>query len=355
MFENITEEQLLKRMLDRVDSKYDKREGSIIYDSIAPTALEHINMYIALDEVLDEGFIDTMSLERLKIKGEELGIPYKYASNAVVKLQTNVDVRIGIQFTCNDLTFTVTEKLSDFIYYATCDKVGSDANLCIGDVIMTENVPTLTEAKIIEISIEGEDDEETETYRNRLLANSDIEAFGGNLADYKAKVGSINGVGGVKVYSGKKWNGGGTVKVVFTTSSFNVPSQTLIDQVQTTIDPETNAGEGLGLAPIGHVVTCVGANAATVNITADFTFESDSYYLEACLADMKTKMDEYFLELNADWENQKNVTVRVADIISKLMTVKGVLDVQNVKLNGSTNNLIIDEDSLVVRGTINEL
>lgn len=355
MFEDITEEQLLNRMLNRVDDNLDKREGSIIYDSIAPTALEHKNMYISLDECLTEAFIDTMSLPYLKRKGDEMGVKYKNASQAVVKLQTNVDIRIGSQFTCNDLTFTTTQKLSDFVYLATCDTAGSDANLCMGDVIMTENHPNLTEAKIIEISVEGEDDEETETYRNRLLANVDTEEFGGNKAAYKARVGSINGVGGVKVYSGREWNGGGTVKVVFTTSSFNVPSQTLIDQVQSEVDPETNAGEGIGVAPIGHIVTCVGADSATVNITADFTYEDDNYHLNACISDMQTAIDDYFLKLNQSWEDLSKITVRVADIISVLMAVEGVLDVQNVKLNGFTDNLITDKDSLVVRGTINEL
>lgn len=355
MFENITEEQLLNRMLDRADDKYDKREGSIIRDAIAPTALEHKNMYISLDEVLNESFIDTMSLPYLKRKGDEMGVKYKYASQAVVKLQTDAEIRIGSQFTCKDLTFTTTRKLSNFVYQATCDIAGSDANLCVGDVIMTENHPNLTEAKIIEISVEGEDDEETETYRNRLLANVNSDEFGGNKADYKARVGSINGVGGVKVYSGVEWNGGGTVKVVFTTSSFNVPSQTLVDQVQSEIDPETNAGKGNGVAPIGHIVTCVGADAATVNITADFTFIDESYHLNACIANMQTAIDDHFLKLNQKWEDLQKLTVRIADIISVLMDVEGILDVQNVKLNGSDTNLIVDKDSLVVRGTINEL
>jgi len=355
MFENITEEQLLKRMLNRVDDSLDKREGSIIQDAIAPTALEHKNMYISLDEVLNESFIDTMSLPYLKRKGDEMGVKYKEASQAVVKFQADAEVAIGKQFTCNDLTFTITEKLSNFIYYAKCDKTGSDANLCMGDVIMTENIPNLTEAKIIEVSVEGEDDEETETYRNRLLANVNSDAFGGNKSDYKARVGSINGVGGVKVYSGVEWNGGGTVKVVFTTSSFNVPSQTLVDQVQSEIDPETNAGEGSGVAPIGHIVTCVGADAATVNITADFTFLDDSYHLNACISNMQTAIDDHFLKLNQKWEDLQKITVRIADIISVLMDVEGVLDVQNVTLNGSESNLIVGQDSLVVRGTINEL
>ena len=354
MFEDITEEQLLNRMLGRVDNKYDKREGSIIFDAIAPTALEHKNMYISIDECLEEAFIDTMTLPYLQRKGEELGVPYKYASQAVVKLQTNVDIKLGSQFTCNDLMFTTTEKLSDFVYKATCDTTGSDANVCMGDVIMTENHSGLTEAKIIEVSVEGEDDEETETYRNRLLAITTAEEFGGNKASYKAKVGSINGVGGVKVYSGREWNGGGSVKVVFTTSSFNVPSQTLIDQVQNEIDPEANGGEGIGIAPIGHIVTCIGANGIEVNITANFTYENSNYHLNACMNDMQTAIDEHFLKLNKDWENSNNITVRIADIISILMDVEGIVDVQNVRLNGSDFNLIVDKDSLVVRGTINE-
>lgn len=355
MFENITEETLLRRMLDRVSSKLDKREGSVIYDSIAPTALEHKNMYISLDECVDEAFIDTMSLENLKRKGEEIGVTYKTASRAVVKLQTNVEIAIGSQFTCKGLTFTTTQKLSNFVYLATCNTVGTEANTCVGDVIMTQNHVGLTEAQIIEIAVEGENDEETETYRNRLLAKSDVEAFGGNTSDYKAKVGSINGVGGVKVYSGTKWNGGGTVKVVFTTSSFNSPTQTLVDQVQTTIDPETNSGEGIGLAPIGHIVTCLGAEVATVNITADFTFKNEGYNLEFCLSNMQTTVDNYFDKLNQKWEDSDNIIIRIADIISVLMDVEGVIDVQNVKLNGNENNLTIDEDALVARGTINEL
>ena len=355
MYENITEEEILNRMLNRVNDRYDKREGSIIFDSLAPTALEHKNMLISLDEVMNEAFIDTMSLENLKRKGTEMGVPYKSASAATVKLQTNVDVPVGSQFTANDLLFTITEKISNYVYYAVCNTKGTQANSSIGDVVMTVNYPNLTSAKIIEISIEGEDDEETETYRNRLLSISDVEAFGGNKADYKNKVGSINGVGGVKVYSGREWNGGGTVKIVFTTSSYSAPTETLVELVQTTIDPEINSGDGEGLAPIGHIVTCLGAEATTIDITADFEFASADYTLESCLSDMQTEIDTYFSELNATWDDNENIVIRIASIISVLMGVEGIRDVKNITLNGSTNNLTIHQDSLVVRGTINEL
>ena len=39
MSETITYEEILKRMLDRVPSGLDKREGSVIYDALAPAAV----------------------------------------------------------------------------------------------------------------------------------------------------------------------------------------------------------------------------------------------------------------------------------------------------------------------------
>lgn len=42
MFENMSYEGILQRMLDRVPNTFDKREGSIIFDALAPAAMEMI-------------------------------------------------------------------------------------------------------------------------------------------------------------------------------------------------------------------------------------------------------------------------------------------------------------------------
>ena len=65
MYENITEEVILQRMMDRVPSSMDKREGSIIHDALAPTAIEHQLLYIDLDTFLREVFSDKASREYL--------------------------------------------------------------------------------------------------------------------------------------------------------------------------------------------------------------------------------------------------------------------------------------------------
>ena len=77
MFETMTYEYILERMLNRVPKDIDRREGSIIYDALAPAAAELCQMYIDLDVVLDETFADTASREYLIKRAAERGItPY---------------------------------------------------------------------------------------------------------------------------------------------------------------------------------------------------------------------------------------------------------------------------------------
>ena len=40
MYEEVTYEEILERMLERVPDDMDKREGSLIYDALAPAAIE---------------------------------------------------------------------------------------------------------------------------------------------------------------------------------------------------------------------------------------------------------------------------------------------------------------------------
>lgn len=46
MYEGETHEVILDRMLKRVSDKFDKREGSILWDTHSPTAFEFQLLYI---------------------------------------------------------------------------------------------------------------------------------------------------------------------------------------------------------------------------------------------------------------------------------------------------------------------
>ena len=60
MYESETYETVLNRLLSKVPSTLDKREGSVIYTALAPAAYEIAKIYSSLDIVLSETFADTM-------------------------------------------------------------------------------------------------------------------------------------------------------------------------------------------------------------------------------------------------------------------------------------------------------
>ncbi len=355
MYEKITFETILQRMLDRIPASFDKREGSIIYDALAPAAVELQQMYIELDVILQETFADTASREYLIKRAAERGIAPFEATKAVVVGEftpSTLEIPIGSRFSCEDMNYVVTEKIMNGQYYLECETTGADGNINDGTLIMIDNIGGLTSAKITSVSIYGENEEETETFRNRYFASLQSEAFGGNKTDYKSKTKSQGGVGGVKVYGAQEWNGGGTVKLVVQSSEWGVPSTNLIETLQIKIDPVDNSGLGYGVAPIGHHVAVVPVMGTTIDIAVNLTYE-DNYNWSIVEPDVLNELDAYFTELNSSWEDLDNIIVRISQIESRLLNVKGILDIGGTTINGRAENLQLDKDAVAVRGTVN--
>lgn len=362
MYENETFEVILRRLLARVAAKYDKREGSMIYNGLAPAAAEFQNNYISIDAILNEVFPDTASREYLIKHCAARGITPKAASHAVVQgvfTPDTVGIPIGSRFSHEDYNYTVIERVDYGIYKLQCETVGSEPNGVTGQLIPIDYIEGLQTAEITEVLILGEDEEDTETLRARWAASINSEAFSGNKIDYEQKILSIPGVGGVKIYSGAQWNGGGTVKCVIIDSDHGVPTEELVDKVQTEIDPEGNQGDGVGCAPIGHFVTIVGANETVVNVSMNLVYDT-GFSWNSVKSGVETAIKEYLNNLNANWGardknfNYYNTIVRINQIENQIFNVPGVVDIFDTKINGKAENLTVDKDSIVVRGTINE-
>ena len=352
MYENVTYELLLKRMLDRVKNNMDKREGSVIYDSTAPAAVELQNVYIALDTILRETFADSASLYYLKKRAAERGIYQIMASQAILKGEfTPIDLElpIGSRFSCDKLNYAITEKISDGVYKLICETAGAEGNTHFGTMIPIDHINGLKTAELTELLIPAEDDESVEELRERYFRNLTSQAYGGNIADYKEKVGAIQGVGGVKVTP--VWNGGGTVKLTIIDSTFGVPSEELIEKVKNTVDPYPYEGLGYGVAPIGHTVTVEGVTGVTVNITTEITY-ANNWSWDAAASIIKKAVDDYFKELSELWEDD-SIVIRISQIESRILDCEGVIDISGTKLNGSASNLHLNVSEIPVRGTIN--
>lgn len=356
MFESVTYEIIMQRMINKVlefNPSIDTREGSIIYNALAPAAVELQNMYIQLDTVLNETFANTASRDYLIKRCAERGIVPESATKAVLKGVFNIDVPIGARFSYETLNYVVTEKINTGEFKLECEAIGIEGNQHLGMIIPIEYINGLESAELIGVLIPGEDEEETEVLRSRYFASIASQAFGGNRADYTEKVNSLDGVGGVKVYP-TPGNVGGTVGLTIIDSTYGVPSSALVGTVQSAMDPITNSGEGVGLAPIGHVVTVAGVTVTTVNITTEVTYQTGWDWADV-EANVQSAIDAYFAELARTWADMDNVIVRISQIETRLLDIAGVIDIQNTTLNGGAINLTLGTDEVPQRGTVSDV
>lgn len=348
MYEDKTYEAILQEKLARVASSLDKREGSIIFDALAPNSLESAMIYVALDTVLNETFADTASRDYLIKRCAERGISPLPATAAVGVGEFSMDIPVGTRFSCDKYNWVVTEQVESLKYYLTCETAGADPNGYTGQLIPIEYIEGLATAELTAIVINGEDEEATETLRLRYLNSFENQSYGFNRGQYIEVTEALPGVGGCKPY--RAWDGPGTVKLVITDSDFQPPSSTLINTVQTAIDPTQNSGDGIGLAPIDHEVTVVGVDGTAINVSTTLTFTA-GWDLSECLPYIEAALDAYYKELNSTWSKEANLIVRISQIEARLLALTGITDITGTTINGESTNLTLDKDAVAVRGS----
>jgi len=401
MLETQTYELILERMLQKAleaNPSLDSREGSLLWLGQAPAAVELQNLYIGLDTVMQETFADTATRPYLIQRAAERGLSPSPATPAVLELTTtpaSLKLEVGERFSIGELNYSVTKEIGPGIYEITCETAGEAGNDYGGDVIPIGYIEGLETCTITALLIPGEDEEDTEVFRQRYFNSLKLQAFGGNRADYLEKVNKIPGVGGVKVY--RAWNSdiapttlippeeteawvgslsppppnvavwlqtvfqagknklltvGGTVKLVIIDSTFSTPSATLVDRVQTEIDPTQNAGEGVGIAPIGHVVNVFPVAGEAINLSFALYYQREWGW-----DDVKPYVEEavqgYFTELAKSWaDSPVPLIVRISQIESRLIGISGILDVAHTTINGKAANYTLPADSIPVLGTV---
>ena len=355
MYENMTFENIMGRCLSRVAPSIDKREGSVVYDAIAPAAAELAIMYIELAYLMDRAFPDTEYGDDLTKKVRERSI-FRTAATAAVRKGyfedgdgNAMDVPIGTRFSGDSLNYITTERLAAGQFRLVCETPGAAGNQYQGTLFPIDHVDNLGAARLADILINGEDEETDEALYARYLESLESQAYGGNKADYKTKIELLQGVGKVKVFP--VWNGGGTVKIIFVDSDWGIPSEDLVDSVQTAVDPVQNQGVGDGIAPIGHVVTVEGVVGTEVNVSFALTFAT-SYSWDSVKAQVEAAIQSYFDELSKEWADQENLIVRVSQIETKVLAVDGIIDVSGPTINGTTQNISLAANAIPTLGVV---
>ncbi|MBR2593582.1 MAG: baseplate J/gp47 family protein [Firmicutes bacterium] len=341
MFESITYEDILSDMLGRVSDSLDKREGSVIYDALAPCAAALKNVYTAMEDILLESYIGTATGEYLDRLAAEFGIVRISASAAVVKGEFNIDVALGKRFNGDENNYVVTESLGGHTYKMTCETAGSAGNGYTGIITPIEYIEGLQSAEITEILVPGSDEETDEELRVRVLFEVSDSARDGNAAQYYKWANEYTGIGNVKVFP--LWDGPNTVKISILDAENGKATNSLISEFSNYMDPGSE-GKGNGKAPVGAIVTVTTAQEVPVSITFSYTLNSGY----SAIYGLAAELGKYFADIS-----YKTETLSFYGVAAKILENASIASISNLKLNGASADISLEGEKIPVLVYIN--
>ncbi|MDO4542151.1 MAG: baseplate J/gp47 family protein [Bacillota bacterium] len=345
-FSQYTFESILQGLLSRIPDDLDKREGSIIYDALAPAAYEFASMYRNLEAAFKESFVATATGENLDQRGAEMGISRRAAVKSVrlgkfYDAQGNgMDVALGSRFATldgeNSRVFVAIAKEDNGVFHLEAEDGGAGANSYWGRLLPVQYIDGLAEAEMVEEPvIAGADEESDEEYRARYLYKVQNEPFDGNCAQYIQWALEYPGIGKCKIFP--LWQGPNTVKVSVLNTEDMPCSQQLLADFQEYLDPNA-AGLGNGVAPIGAKVTA--ATVTLLNISISCTVElaagSNSEHYKALIT---KAVEDYLKEIS-----YKKNKVFIMEVGAAILSVEGVLGLSELKLNNSAGDVQLGDE-----------
>lgn len=332
-------EEILRGMLDKVPDTVDKREGSIIYDALAPTAYMLSVQNYMVASLSDMLFGDTAEGEWLDRVVKDFGLTREAASYAVRRIVcldsdgNYTDVAVGSRFSINGLYFSVSERLADGSFKAVCEQEGSDGNRYSGIMVPVDNIPGLASAELdAAVLIAARDTESDDELRERFYLSVRESPFGGNRADYHSKALSIEGVGACAVFAASDGMGAGNVGLVIGDEQGRPAGELLINKVK-----ELFGTDGEGLAPVGHTVSVKTAEEVEINSEVTITLKSGS---------SGKIVEHYVAEAAKKYINGLDfsaVTVFYSKLAAEILNShEAILDAK-LTINGDTANITLEK------------
>ena len=354
----------LELVLSYVPENIDKREGSIIYDAVAPAAMVLAEQSLQLANIVKQTYVKTADDEYLDYRAVEYGTaryPATY-TEALCRAVGNDDgvvenIQLGDRFAsvADEPTFyKVTYINEDHTVVLKAETAGTGPNSYIGQVLPVTPNDEIVFAEIVEVTTPARDAETDDHLRARLLAENRWVAYGGNVADYLDMLQNIEEVGAGQVYP--VWAGAGTVKLVILDNDLKPASKQLCHQVKEIIDPEDATTQGYGLAPIDHRVTVTAPEELVVNVETTIVLDQ-SVNPDYVKAQIKEQLVKHFADLRRTWSDINrqtgrgySMTIYRSKILSRVMMLEGIANATMPRLNGRDEDL-----QLVFNNTTSQL
>ena len=357
------EETIHRRMLEKAPLGISTKEGDFFWDATRPAAIEKAEItQLKLQNILRLAFPQTSYGQYLDFLGEMKGVfrhPATPASGTVV-----FTGQPGTVISAGFVVLTEATGPSPAIEFKTKERVqiGEDGTVTVtaeclapstlGNVaahtitLLSEPISGVTSVDNPEAFSGGTDEEDDDSYRERVLAAYD-EPLSGAKKDYERWAKEVPGVGAVYVIP--LWDGPGTVKVLIMDSNGQPANQELIEAVQNHIAPDGNLGGGL--APIGADVTVDAPEVFEVNIALTIVLK-DGYTLEDVMEDLTANIKQFLgtFEINTGDRPLDRITVtRLGHVV---LSTEGIADYSGLTVNDNDEYIEIPEQEVPILGDV---
>jgi uncharacterized phage protein gp47/JayE len=374
ILKNYTWTNVMNMCLEQVADDVDKRQGSIIYDTLSPAVTALMVIVEQMRLVYINTFIGTASGEYLDKRVAELGltrIEATYAKKKVYIYDTDgnlTDLYIGTiikpKSNSNNETYVLSEKVDTGIYKVECTEAGTSGNTYLGECVGVTNLTNIGTISMTELLESARNEETDEELRLRAYEATQAGTFGGNIQDYRALVGvELTTVGAMQVYPRSYKEGVLDSIVVSVIDNDKLPmTAEQLNSVSEQLDPSEYPGEGRGILPLGHHPKLMTPTQVAINMSMTVTPKA-GYTVDGLKSSIETALKSYINDLidawaNIDYSSDELYTCIVyeAQILASVMAVEGVLNVENITINGSASDYKLTEtkelQEIPVVGTI---
>lgn len=268
---------ITRNVLSTVRSDVDKREGSVIYDAVAPLSFMVAAVLQMLKTALANTDLQTATGDWLDLLGSDKGVYRKQATpsrRTAIVSPLSIELSIGARFETKaglGLFWAITgatENQGEYIL--ECETAGSEGGSDYGTLTPVVPVNGLDSFTFNTTMVYGSDEESDLDFRLRIWESLKSDAYGGNFADYKDWVfngfaNSDNGtqIDGMMFYPSYRFDLGGRIKIFPTCAEYDsdgnairyLPATLSVSAaLKDYLDPVGFSGLGAGIVPVGHEV-----------------------------------------------------------------------------------------------------
>lgn len=338
-----TANEVTADILNRMDEKYDRSTGSVIYDLQAPVGEEVAALEDTNSKILDNAFFETADDEHKEIIAKDrANITRRAATYATgyvtIEGVAGTEIPAGTQVASDYLVFdTLADAVvgddGTVIVEVQCETAGSTGNVPAGAIYeFPVTISGLNTVANTSAFTDGYDIESMEDFEIRYYNSIRKSAGAGTTEDYETWALEVDGVAAAVCFG--RTPSVGSVTVYIMNQNHRAADAELISAVSDHIDV-------LRPCPANVVIQSVSEVNINVSATVYVSSGSVSDYEEA----ITEAIGEYIKGISYSKDSRRVSVVLIGEAI---LGVDGVTDVDNLTVNGGTDSISLGNTEIAV-------